>query len=840
MRKHLLLLSLVALAAQPLLARSLSPEEALNRAFGQHRKVAASRSIGARSSVISEPAMTIENEGTPSVYIFNKAEEGFVIVSADEVAAPILGYSDTGVLDVENLPDNLKGWLENCSRQIRRASAAGAESYSVTRETDHDPIEPLVKTKWDQTKPFNNDCPTRDGFRCVTGCVATAMAQVMKYFNWPTQVASDANISYKWRSKSIPNPENPTEMIQETLTADFSNEEFDWDNMRDSYSGNNYTETEASAVAALMKACGYSVDMDYNLASSGSAAVNNLVGKALAQYFKYDQGLHNEPREVYSAEQWEELIYNNLHDCGPIVYWGGIHCFVCDGYQSDGYFHFNWGWSGEGDGWFLLDALNPTTVGTGGNFAGYNNDQGALLGIKPAGDVPSERHYTFYTLGLSEVKAGPGTTLTLRGRFKNYSSYVVEPVWAFRVYSEDGTEYIGTTDPPCYIPSQGSTFELDVDKTRIEGGVSSSVAKANTTYRIYPALIIDGKEYEFLCPPSMPSYALYKRSEVDGVKNYWAELPDVGKKEILDLSSNGNIYVGQPRIKISGIGKFTGDASASMSVTWRLLNTDGSEACLGNNFTVQFTPEGKPFEAVCQWLNSYTLQPGDYLLALSYKDDIVDTNNYFNLATCPVTLCASANPSYKATSFTVENPSAVDPDNIKLSVAITAESGYAYEDIRFDLFDSEMKSISEQKAPLYVTAPGSTNVAITTSIPNATSGGTYYAKVLHQKNNTWVDLTDAVPFTIKKNGTTGISDITADDRTIATAYPNPATDFTLISAPTEITQVTLHSLSGQQTTLTAEIDGCTARLDLSALAKGIYIATITMTDGHSTVKIIKK
>lgn len=822
MRNTLLLLSLITLGVQPALGRSLSPDEALSRAMGQARKIAP-RSLGARSSVITEPVITIGLEDSPAIYVFNKTDKGFMIVSADEVAAPILGYSDSETIDTDNIPDNLKGWLENCSNQIRMAADAGAEPYSISREADHDPIEPILSTKWDQTTPFNLYCPTYNGFRCVTGCVATAMAQVMKHFEWPTQASADANITYRWRTG------------QQDLTADFSNYEFEWDHMLDSYK-NGYDNTQADAVAKLMQACGYSVDMDYNTASVGSAAFNTVVGKALAQYFKYDQGLHNEPRELYSEDQWENMIYENLRYCGPVVYWGGIHCFVCDGYKSDGYFHFNWGWAGDGDGWFLLDALNPTTVGTGGNSTGYNNDQGALLGIKPAGENISERHYTFYTPGISTVST-TGTWLTINAQFTNYSSFVVEPEWAFRIYSEDGTKHITTVS--CNTPSKGE-FTLDLNKFKMAGSIPTAQTSDNVTYRVYPALIIDGKEYEFQCPPSMPGYVIYTRNREtpSSSPTYTAILPDVGTKEILDLSSNGNLYIGQLHTKISGIGKFTGDATATMSLTWRLLYANGSEAYLGSNITVNFTPEGKPFSAISQCLIPTSLSPGDYKLVLSYKDNAVNTNDYINMASCDVTLLAKETTSYNATAFTVDNPTAVDPNNIRLSIDITAEAGYAYEDLLFRIYDSDNKNVWEQKSPLYVSAPGSATVSTTASLPDATPGDTYNAKVFkYGAYGSWVDLSETVPFTIAKQGTTGIADITAST---VSAYPNPTADFTVITAQAPINRISLFTLSGQQAIISHEIDGCTARLDLSPLTKGIYIAHIATADGSHSIKLIKR
>ncbi|MDE6534439.1 MAG: thiol protease/hemagglutinin PrtT [Muribaculaceae bacterium] len=824
MRNSLLILSLVALTAPTAMSRSLNPDEALGRALSQARKVAPRSELGSRSAVVADPVLTIGGEDSPAIYVFNKSDKGFLIVSADDVAAPILGYSDSETFNSENIPDNLKGWLEACGDQIRRASEAGLEAYFDTREEDHDPIDPLMSTKWEQTAPFNNDCPTLNGKTCVTGCVATAMAQVMKYHNWPQQVADDAVITYSWKTG------------QQNLTADFSNYEFDWENMLDSYK-KGYDDTQASAVAKLMQACGYSVDMNYGTEASG--AVNTFAGKALAQYFKYDQGLHNEPRALYSANEWENLIYDNLRDYGPTIYWGGIHCFVCDGYQGDGYFHFNWGWAGDGDGWFLLNALNPTTIGTGGSAAGYNSDQGALLGIKPAGDVPSERKYTFYTTGLSKATAGPGTYLNVWGEFQNYSPYIVEAEWVYQIYSEDGTEYIGTA--PCSTPSAGKhTFSPDLNQTWLAGGILTALTKDGVTYRIYPAVRVDDKEYIFQCPKSMPAYVLYLRTRENNVAEYSAKLPEVGKKIIRDLSTNGYIYSNQSTIKISGIAEFTGEATATMKLTFRLQSKEDNTWYVGDDLTVEFTPEGQPFNAFCKRGGTSGIPTGDYTLYLSYIDTNVSTTDYQNMASCDVTIVPSAASKYSPSSFEVANAEAVDPNNIKISVEITGESGYAYEDLLFRIFDSEDTKIWEAQAPLYVTAPGSTIVSTTASLPDAIPGATYSAKAFKQAWGSWVDLTNPVPFTIAKQGTTGISEALTDNSRAAIASPNPATDFTVISAPAAISQLSLFTLSGQQASVNTEINGQSAQLDLTALANGLYIARISTPEGTYSIKIIKK
>lgn len=207
------------MAAPVASARSLSPSEALDRATAE-AVMPVSRSGGS-----PELIMTLGSDEAPAIYVFNRSGKGYMILSADDVAAPVIGYSDNGRLDPDNLPENLRFWLELNKEQILRASAEGHAPYSRAAIPDHEPIGPLMTTMWNQEGPYNDLCPMIGSARTVTGCVATAMAEVMKYHNWPDKAAEDAMISYQWH--------NGTSVV--TLSEDFSNYEFQWDLMIDDY-----------------------------------------------------------------------------------------------------------------------------------------------------------------------------------------------------------------------------------------------------------------------------------------------------------------------------------------------------------------------------------------------------------------------------------------------------------------------------------------------------------------------------------------------------------------------------------------------------------------------------
>ncbi|MGN1264384.1 MAG: C10 family peptidase [Muribaculaceae bacterium] len=373
MKKFTLLLALAAIAL-PVGAKQIDTNTAQTIAKRFGRENSALRATRTQST--PELAYTATNNGDVLYYVFNQGN-GFTIVAGDDCAAQVLGYSDEGNFDINNINPELKWWLSQYEQEISTAIANGeptlADADMQSFGGDRAPIKTLATSRWNQGAPYNNACPIySESQRCVTGCVATAMAQVMYYHKWPE--AGTGSNSYS------------TEINGSTqnVSMDFSTITFDWANMTDTYNSSS-TDAQNRAVATLMSACGVSVDMGYGL-SSGTQT--SRVVDALYSYFDYDRSVHFMSRDGYDFAVWEETIYNELAAARPILFSGqssgGGHCFVCDGYNSGGYYHFNWGWGGSSDGYFLLTALNPTSQGIGGSSSddGFNSQQGIIINIK--------------------------------------------------------------------------------------------------------------------------------------------------------------------------------------------------------------------------------------------------------------------------------------------------------------------------------------------------------------------------------------------------------------------------------------------------------------------------
>jgi hypothetical protein len=315
-----------------------------------------------------------KQDETVYYYVFNvKENNGFVIVSGDDIAIPILGYSTTGTYDSKNLPPAFSYWMECLQKEIDYGiqqnipqSAEAKLKWDTYLQGTAPAVRyaagdaPLIQTMWNQGAPYNNACPEGT----LTGCVATAMAQIMKYHNWPAR-GTGILPGYTTSQYTIADINLDTEPA------------YEWNNMLDDYSGNP-TDAQKQAVATLMYHCGVSVEMNYGLRES--SAITNNIGKALPVYFGYDKGIQGKSRASYTDREWHAMLKTEIDAARPVVYSGsgsGGHAFICDGYDdSNNTFHFNWGWGGWADGYFATDALTPDRNN-------FNSDQSIIINIKP-------------------------------------------------------------------------------------------------------------------------------------------------------------------------------------------------------------------------------------------------------------------------------------------------------------------------------------------------------------------------------------------------------------------------------------------------------------------------
>ena len=365
-------------------AGPVSKQQALVQAQSFMKSIG--RNLSSNTTIRRAPKKTAQNDNS-YYYVFNADNNnGFVIVSGDDRTEPILGYSDTGSFDLDNLPENAQAFLEEISNEIEYMDAKGLSSQRRVAEPAKRAIAPLLTCIWGQGNPYYNSCPTDPGTGTlsVTGCVATAMAQILYHHRAKAVTSTQAQIpsykySYTYNSQSY----------SQTVPAVPSGSPIDWDNMVDAYNGVATTTAQKTAVANLMAYCGKSVRMIYRSTASGANSYN--VPYALRTYFGFDANTVYKRRAGYSASEWNNMLYNELKAGRPIYYsgssQGGGHAFVVDGIDDEGLYHLNWGWNGSSNGYFLISVLNPgdnSGIGASTTDDGYIMNGAAIFGAQPA------------------------------------------------------------------------------------------------------------------------------------------------------------------------------------------------------------------------------------------------------------------------------------------------------------------------------------------------------------------------------------------------------------------------------------------------------------------------
>lgn len=382
-----LLLASAALSAG---AKDITPQRAQSIAA---KYVNIGKSPSRAAKIFKAPSSA--NGQSPDFYAFNDASgKGFVVVAGDDCVPAVLGYSHNGTFSSDNMAPQLRSWLDNVSRYIVAQRAAhGGEAKAYAPDDDSDDTEPteivkpLIKTQWSQEAPYYDMTPTVDGQQSLSGCVATATAQIMNYYKWPK--SGTGSVDY-----------DTPDYDQKHVSIDFSQSVYDWDHMLDRYNKkwnsdkgdyvNEWSETEGNAVALLMRDLGAALHMDYSPSESGAfgsdvafVAANNF--GYTTEYYFYEQ--------FGSPKQWVDMLKSKL-DAGIPLYYDGVsykghtyaHAFVVDGYDSNDYLHVNWGWSGADDGYWTFPDF--------GHY-GYSYYMSAVSMKPNVSGVKSDFQYTF-------------------------------------------------------------------------------------------------------------------------------------------------------------------------------------------------------------------------------------------------------------------------------------------------------------------------------------------------------------------------------------------------------------------------------------------------------------
>ena len=713
MKKTLLLTSLVAagLAANSYAAH-VTPEQALQRlTTGNARKVAG------KFKSAPKYHSTVGN-----LYIFT-SEKGYMILPNNDESPALLGYSEDGNFTAKGNPV-LEYWLDyyNSELSYLNSNAASSKSHSkATARPPRNPIAPLTKTRWNQDAPYNDLCPMDGNARSVTGCVATAMAQVLKYHNYPEK--GKGTHSYNWTTGN------------KTLSFDYGNTTFDWANMTNTY-GSSSTDAEKNAVATLMYACGVSVDMGYT--SDESSASSITMGESLIKYFDYDKGLWMPMRDYYGLYEWEDMIYADLEKGLPVLYAGqgtaGGHQFICDGYSNDGYFHFNWGWGGMSDGYFLLTALNPDSLGIGGGAGGFNSSQQIALGVQPP-TGESSPVYLMYCTGdfySPEQSVSAGSLLPLavneeNAGFYNFSMTEIPAggMVGVRIKSSDGSydQYISGPQFSQAMPTLSGYTGYQI----------SFPSLADGEYTITPAYNAGTKWEDMLAPVGKTGSII--ASVTDGTATLSS--PQAATVTVSNINAPSTIYIGE---------KFP--------LTFSVENNSPEEfigkvipVLVDENDNLISESQYCPLDILGDTTDNITDYIGTFSASSTSEEGYITPGTYFILFTdengnqvsqpVEVTLAeAPENTSIYVSGFAIDSPNPVtDKEAVKFSFTVSCEEGYFADTLTVAIFHADGGSSvgAGETAMLYLNG-GDTSDATATVNLSSLEAGEYMAAVFNGQN----------------------------------------------------------------------------------------------------------
>lgn len=449
-----ILATLIAMAAvQAVNARQLTQSEAYMRLQG-----ATTQHLNFSST--PDAVATVDVDGQPALYLFALGNDKYALASADDNAPAMPGYFTAHNLN--RMPPAMKAMLDNYAQNIK----AQREPAVLSKR---DAVEPLIKTSWDQESPYNKLCPMDGNVHAMTGCVATAMAQVMNYYRWPDKPVG--TVTYLDGDKYV--------------NLDLGQYTFEWDLMLDSYK-NGATPEQINAVATLMYAAGRSVDMEYY--ATASWASEKAGARALLNNFGYAKSLYLAEPDYYSTKQWGDLMYEEVSAGRPIIFsgssqTGGGHTFILDGADDENRYHINWGWGGDFNGYFLIDALNPTGV----QERGYNWYQTAICGITSDPATPGAIYIVTKGTRLKAAVSSTKVTFTpqsfigMNETMSNQAFVQCSGYFGLRLEPVDGGETVivkGTTYASL-MPEWNSVGSFDVNCAALPQG----------EYAVYPVFI---------------------------------------------------------------------------------------------------------------------------------------------------------------------------------------------------------------------------------------------------------------------------------------------------------------------------------------------------------------
>lgn len=518
-----------------LIAICVSALFANGKQISQNAALSAARKYSRTGQVAPAKNLRSDKTNNAPYYAFN-LEQGYVIVSGDDEMTELVGYAENGFFDAENVPPQMQLWLDGYAEYVAAVQSGKAKARKILlSDSPSVVVEPLVTTKWNQDAPFNNFAPeytddNNNTQRCATGCAATAMAQIMKFHNWPEQGVG--HYSYEHQSFG-------------TISSNFSEHVYDWTNMIDRYNNGEYSNVQADAVALLMKDCGVSLNMNYGPVSGASIYSYT---PAFKNYFRYSSRTVN--RSGCETAEFTKIITDELQEGRPIIYCGtgedGGHAFVVDGYDTNYFLHVNWGWGGYSDGYFDMNYMDPTGLGIGGGSGAFKWNQGIVLarplkdGVEPYEFIQQLCFVLFNDVqgGIfceQEMPANKGDVVTIL--LRNTANLSGESFF--------GSLNVGVFDDSGALVIMGNEERIENNNGELLEFQSGSLYSVDLPMTLNTAGIADG------------NYIVRAMSKANG--NVWRKFASTDCLNMTVADGKVSLVSPTPNISLTGIGSYNGN-----------------------------------------------------------------------------------------------------------------------------------------------------------------------------------------------------------------------------------------------------------------------------------------
>lgn len=511
-----------------LIAICVSALFANGKQISQNAALSAARKYSRTGQVAPAKNLRSDKTNNAPYYAFN-LEQGYVIVSGDDEMTELVGYAENGFFDAENVPPQMQLWLDGYAEYVAAVQSGKAKARKILlSDSPSVVVEPLVTTKWNQDAPFNNFAPeytddNNNTQRCATGCAATAMAQIMKFHNWPEQGVG--HYSYEHQSFG-------------TISSNFSEHVYDWTNMIDRYNNGEYSNMQADAVALLMKDCGVSLNMNYGPVSGASIY---SYYPAFKNYFRYSSRTVN--RSGCETAEFTKIITDELQEGRPLIYCGtgedGGHAFVVDGYDTNYFLHVNWGWGGYSDGYFDMNYMDPTGLGIGGGSGAFKWNQGIVL-ARPLKDgvEPYEFIQQLCFVPYDDVKGGIFCEQEMPANKGDDVTILLRNTANLSGESFFGSLNVGVFDDSGALVTMGNEERIENNNGELLEFQSGSLYSVDLPMTLNTAGIADG------------NYIVRAMSKANG--DVWRKFAST---DCLNMTvADGKVYLSAPTPNISMVG----------------------------------------------------------------------------------------------------------------------------------------------------------------------------------------------------------------------------------------------------------------------------------------------